>query len=88
MSEWGRFTRDIVINGNRHGHNHFDWDRVTEDLQAFAGKKRVWVLFSGVWRAKGLDEEEVFLETARSIGVVRQQEAFAGVNIYLFDFSE
>ncbi len=87
-SRVGRFTRDIVINGNRHGHNHFDWDRVTEDLKAFEGKDRVWVLFSGVWRAKGLDEEEVFLETARGLGMVKQQQAFAGVNIYLFDFSE
>lgn len=87
-SRRGRFTRDIVINGNRHGHNHFDWDRVTEDLVDFQGKDRVWVLFSGVWRAKGFNEEEVFLENARRLGVEKQLQTFAGVNIYLFDFSE
>jgi hypothetical protein len=87
-SRRGRFSRDIIINGNRHGHNHFDWDRVVEDLEAFEGQDRVWVLFSGVWRVKGLDEEAVFLEAARSRGVEKQFESFAGVHIYLFDFSE
>ena len=87
-SRRGRFNRDIIINGNRHGHNHFDWDRVTEDLETFAGKDRVWVMFSGVWRAKGLDEEEVFLAAARSRGVEKESKSFTGVRIYLFDFSE
>jgi hypothetical protein len=83
----GRFSREVIINGNRHGHNHFDWSRVGEDLEVLAGEHRVWVMFSGVWRAKGLDEEEVFLEQARRLGRSVRQDSFAGVNVYLFDFS-
>jgi hypothetical protein len=83
----GRFTRDVMINGNRHGHAHFDWDRVDEDLDRLAGHERVWILFSGVWKAKGLDEEEVFLEAARRIGVERDRKSFVRANVYLFDFS-
>ncbi len=87
-SRRGHFSREVMINGNRHGHAHFNWARVNEDLEELSRRDRVWVVFSGVWRSEDKNEEDTFLQAARNLGEVQLHREFAGANVYLFDFSK
>ncbi len=45
-----------------------DWDQYLAELQALAGKRRVWVIFSHLFVWQGTDEENVFLHYLDNLG--------------------
>jgi len=64
-----------------------DWPRYMEDLNRLRGQKRVWILFSHVWRDNGADEQSFFLEHLDQIGKRVDSMQVIGASAYLYDLS-
>ena len=81
----GLNLHDVIISDNPH--DRWNWDVVQQDLAKLQGHQRVWILFSGVWRDEHGNEKDLFLSEARRLGHESATWAFAGADVYLFDFS-
>jgi hypothetical protein len=75
----------LVLSAN--AHQNWNWSGVLEDIQRLRGRGRVWVLFSGVWRFGGLDEEKFFLFHVDSTGTRIDAFERDGAAVYLYDMS-
>ncbi len=62
-----------------------DWKWYEEDLQKLRGKSRVWVVFSHVWVANGVNEEKLFLLFLDAMGTRRDSFSAPGASVYLYD---
>lgn len=64
-----------------------NWSSYREDLDRLRGEWRVWILFSHVYRAGGVDEELLFLDYLDRVG--RRLDGFRafGASVYLYDLS-
>jgi len=58
-----------------------------EDLDKLRGQKRVWILFSHIWRTGGVDEEVLFLNYLDMIGSRLDSIQATGASAYLYDLS-
>jgi hypothetical protein len=58
------------------------------DLDRLRGQPRVWVLFSHIWIADGLQEETWFLEHLDHLGVRLDSYRSPGARAYLYDLSQ
>ncbi len=63
------------------------WWRYIEDLDRLRGQKRVWILFSHVWRSSGVDEQAFFLDHLDQIGRKLDSMQATGASAYLYDLS-
>lgn len=59
----------------------------TKDLDKLRGNKRVWLVFSHVYKGKGIDEEKFFLYYLDSVGKRINHYKSDGAAIYLYDLS-
>jgi len=64
-----------------------EWQRYGDDLDKLRGRKRVWILFSHVWRYSGVDEQVIFLGHLGRIGRVLDSLQTTGASAYLYDLS-
>jgi hypothetical protein len=64
-----------------------NWRGYREDLDRLRGQKRVWVLFSHVWRNSGGDEQRVLLDHLNGIGTRLDDVQAVGASAYLYDLS-
>lgn len=64
-----------------------DWQQYRDDLDRLRGQKRVWILFSHVWRSPGADEEALFLDHLSRIGRRLDSMQATGASAYLYDLS-
>ena len=74
---------DEVIGVDSHQH----WAIYQEDLDKLRGQKRVWILFSHIWRTGGVDEEVLFLNYLDRIGNRLDSMQATGASTYLYDLS-
>lgn len=58
------------------------------DLDRLRGHKRVWVLFSHVWKGGGVDDEKYILTHLDSIGKRLGAVKKKGASVYLYDLGE
>jgi len=58
-----------------------------DDLERLRGKRRVWVVFSHVYRGSGIDEEQFFLSCLDICGTRLDEFRGAGSSAYLYDLS-
>jgi hypothetical protein len=63
------------------------WRPYMDDLDKLRGQKRVWILFSHVWRANGADEQALFLDHLDQIGRRLDGMQATGAGAYLYDLS-
>lgn len=59
----------------------------TKDLDKLRGNKRVWLVFSHVYKGEGIDEEKFFLYYLDSVGKRINHYKSDGAAIYLYDLS-
>ena len=64
-----------------------NWQRYSDDLDRLRGQKRVWILFSHVWRTSGVDEQAFFLDHLDRIGRSLDRIQATGASAYLYDLS-
>lgn len=64
-----------------------NWKAYREDLDKLRGRDRVWILFSHIWNASGVDEELLFLDYLDSIGKRLESSRATGASVYLYDLS-
>jgi hypothetical protein len=64
-----------------------DWKLYKSDLDRLRGRKRVWILFSHVYRGTGVDEERLFLDYLDGFGRRMDSLRTPGASVYLYDFS-
>jgi 4-amino-4-deoxy-L-arabinose transferase-like glycosyltransferase len=64
-----------------------NWENYANDLNKLRGNIRVWLLFSHVWKGKGVDEEKFFLYHLDSIGKRLDHFISDGAAVYLYDLS-
>ncbi len=64
-----------------------NWKSYIEELDKLRGNKRVWILFSHIYRAPGVDEERIFLEYLDRMGKRLESSQAAGAAVYLYDLS-
>lgn len=57
------------------------------DIDALAGRSRVWFLFANRFHADRFDQEKSMLEHLEHIGVQRKKYHATGANLYLYDLS-
>jgi hypothetical protein len=50
--------------------------------------RRVWVVFSHVWLAEGVDEQRLFLMKLDGMGTRLDAKRAAGASAYLYDLRE
>lgn len=62
-----------------------NWKTYDNDLDRLRGHKRVWVLFSHIWKNSGVDEEQYFLNHLSSIGTRLDAMKKNGAAVYLYD---
>jgi hypothetical protein len=65
-----------------------NWKIYENDLGRLRGHKRVWVLFSHVWKYSGVDEEQYFLNHLSSIGTRLDAMKKNGAAVYLYDLGK
>ncbi|MGE5611883.1 MAG: glycosyltransferase family 39 protein [Bacillota bacterium] len=65
-----------------------DWLGYLEDLDQLKGLRRVWVVFSHVWFAEGVDEQRLFLMKLDGMGNRLDAKLATGASAYLYDLSE
>jgi len=65
--------------------NRTNWKNYVVHLKELQGHKRVWVLFSHVHRASGVDEEKFFLHVLDGMGNRLETFKKKGASIYLYD---
>jgi len=63
------------------------WKSYKQDLERLRGRKRVWILFSHVYRAAGVDEERLLLNYLDEMGNKLDSSRSAGASVYLYDLS-
>jgi hypothetical protein len=64
-----------------------NWKNYENDLNKLRGNIRVWLLFSHVWKGKGVDEEKFFLYHLDSIGKRLDHFKSDGAAVYLYELS-
>jgi hypothetical protein len=62
-----------------------NWASYRKDLGQLRGKKRVWILFSHVYRGAGVDEEQLFLDYLDTVGTRLDSSRAPGASVYLYD---
>jgi hypothetical protein len=65
-----------------------DWQRYIDDMNKLRGQKRVWILFSHVWRSAGVDEQAFFVSHLGRIGRKLDSMQATGASAYLYDLSD
>jgi hypothetical protein len=65
-----------------------NWKVYDKDLDRLRGHKRVWLLFSHIWKFSGVDEEQYFLNHLGSIGTRLDAMKRKGASVYLYDLGE
>ncbi len=78
------FSNDYIVGINARS----DWARYEQDLLQFAGKERVWIMFSHVATWYGVDEEKLFLSYLDRRGSRRDTYRASGASVYLYDMSD
>jgi hypothetical protein len=63
------------------------WALYQADLDKLRGQKRVWILFSHIWRTGEVDEEALFLNYLDMIGNRLDSMRATGASAYLYDLS-
>jgi len=63
------------------------WQPYMDDLNKLRGQKRVWILFSHVWRYSGVDEQALFLNHLDQIGRRLDGMQATGAAAFLYDLS-
>jgi len=61
-----------------------DWSNYQKDLERFRGR-RVWVVFSHIWVANGVDEEKLFSLFLDKMGTRFDSFKAPGAAVYLYD---
>jgi len=67
--------------------SHQQWASYEQDLNKLRGQKRVWIVFSHVWQAGGVDEEVLFLSYLDRLGTRVDGIQVTGSSAYLYDLS-
>lgn len=62
-----------------------DWKKYADQLERLRENKRVWVVFSHIWTANGVDEERLFLYILDNFGTRVDSFRTAGAALYLYD---
>jgi hypothetical protein len=66
---------------------HQQWAGYQQDLSKLRGQKKVWILFSHIWRNNGADEEVLFLNYLDMLGSRLDSIQATGASAYLYDLS-
>jgi hypothetical protein len=65
-----------------------DWTAYRQDLNQLRGKRRIWVIFSHIYRDGGADEEKLFLDYLDQLGDRQEQTQAVGASAYLYLLNE
>ena len=77
-------VEDYIIGVN----SRDNWDNYKNDLNKLCGKGRVWVLFSHIYRANGVDEEKFFIYHLNKIANEVRHFKAPGAAVYLYKFKK
>jgi len=62
-----------------------NWASYRKDLDQLRAKKRVWILFSHIYRGERVDEERLFLDYLDTMGTRLDSSRAPGASVYLYD---
>jgi uncharacterized membrane protein len=79
------FSNDDYIKGVN---CNSDLSICVSDLNKLIGNKRVWILFSHVYKRNGIDQKQFFLYHLDSIGTRLDSFISKGASVYLYDLSK
>ena len=83
QEKYGYHDNDYIVGVN----SRDNWNNYTDDLDKLRGHRRVWILFSHIFKSKDVDEEKFFLYYLDRIGTKLDTFKAQGASVYLYDLS-